>query len=513
MGFVRVLLWIVIVVAVGVVVMRWAFPLPPRDEDAVSRAIPLSDQTPLGAQMSALAADHPGMDGVAPLGAGEAAFATRVALVRQARESIDVQYYIWQTDTTGWMLLDELRQASERGVRVRLLLDDNGVPGLDAALAALDAQPNVEVRLFNPFTFRSPKILNYVFAFSRLNHRMHNKSMTFDGAATIVGGRNIGDIYFAFGEETQFIDLDVLAVGPIVGEVQASFDAYWASASAYPAAAILPPAPEGLAGLQAQGAHARESLMGSNYVQAIEASPTVQGLLSETPDLEWTTIQMVADDPIKALGNAPPEALLINQLPKLLNHPEVSLDLVSAYFIPGKKGAELLGSLARKGVKTRVLTNALESTDVSLVHSAYMKYRPALLEAGVRVLELRAEPDVERQKSVEHLLHSSASSLHAKTFGIDGKRVFVGSFNFDPRSAALNTEMGFVIDSPRLARGLSDELDQTRAAYEVTQAPDGTLQWAPLDGVGPSHTTEPGVGPIKRWLMVALQYLPLEWML
>ena len=219
MRFLRFLLILGIVAGFAILALRLTHPLPDLPRGEASSAIPPSEETALGAGLMPLMAEHENLSGVVPLADGRDALAARILLARAAQETIDVQYYIWQTDTTGWLLLEELRAAAARGVRVRMLLDDNGISGLDNVLADLDAMDNVEIRIFNPFTMRNSKMLSYAFDFFRLNRRMHNKSMTVDGVATVIGGRNIGDIYFAYGEGTAYFDLDVLVVGPAARDV------------------------------------------------------------------------------------------------------------------------------------------------------------------------------------------------------------------------------------------------------------------------------------------------------
>ena len=235
----RALLVLIPLVLLVLLALRLLHPLPDPAGREASSAIPASDRTVLGAAVLPLAVDHPGTSGIYPLGNGVDAFAARVALARAADVSIDAQYYIWADDLTGIRLLAELQDAANRGVRVRLLVDDNGTPALDQELVALDALPTAEVRYFNPFMMRSPRVLNYAFDFFRLNRRMHNKSFTVDGAVTIVGGRNIGDVYFETGAGHLYFDLDVLAAGPAATAVGADFDRYWNSASAFPAAMLI----------------------------------------------------------------------------------------------------------------------------------------------------------------------------------------------------------------------------------------------------------------------------------
>ncbi len=515
MRFLRFLLVIVPVLAVAVVVLRLLYPLPPLPDGPASTALPPDSDTRLGAAILPLTEVHPGLSGVVPLADGRDALAARVLLLRAAEESVDLQYYIWQTDTTGWILLDEVRAAAERGVRIRLLLDDNGIPGLDNVLAALDALPEVEVRIFNPFTLRRPKLLSYGFDFFRLNRRMHNKSMTVDGVISILGGRNIGDIYFAFGDGAAYFDLDVLVAGPAAAEVSADFDRYWSSGSAYPAADILPRSRNGLAELAAATNEAWGDTIGSEYARAIADAPVMSRLLSGEDLLEWTTVTLFSDDPAKGLGRVSEDSLLIGRLATILGRPDRSLDLVSAYLIPGEAGAALFEDLLGEDVQVRLVTNSLEATDVPVVHSGWMRYRERLIRAGAEVFELRARPELDQLDSLATVLGGSQSSLHAKTFAVDGERVFIGSFNFDPRSAMLNTEMGVLVESPALAGAFSTALEQPGTVYRVTLDPEGGMLWTAEEPQADPvlHDHEPNTTAAQRAMVRFLGFLPFEWML
>jgi putative cardiolipin synthase len=431
-----------------------------------------------------------------------------VLLARAAERSLDVQYYIWHADTSGGLLAHELWQAAERGVRVRLLLDDNNTRGADEAIAALDAHPNIEVRLFNPYANRGFRLGELATDFARLNRRMHNKSFTADNQAAIVGGRNVGDEYFGADSPVEFADLDVLAVGAVVPEVSAAFDAYWNSESAYPAASLIDQAGQlrPLERIEEQPGAAR-------YLQAVRATPLVQMLLSGSLPLEWAAARVVQDDPAKV--RHPPEKTELHLLPRLekaMGKPLRELDLVSPYFVPTKDGAAALTALAESGVRVRVLTNSLAATDVSPVHAGYAKYREELLRAGVRLFELKPNVEDVKTKDKGRGAGNSDASLHAKTFGVDRSRIFVGSFNFDPRSARLNTEMGIVVESQTLASRLSEALDRDMAnvAYEVRLSSDGSLAWVERDV---RHTSEPGAGVLKRLWIGFLSILPIEWLL
>jgi cardiolipin synthase C len=445
------------------------------------------------------------------------AFAARALLAGAADKSLDVQYYIWRDDQTGRLLFDALRTAARRGVRVRLLLDDNGVAGLDDTLAALDAHPNIEVRLYNPFAHRGGmRALGYVTDFARINRRMHNKSFTADNLATIVGGRNVGNEYFGAGNETLFEDLDVLAVGRAVGEVSAAFDLYWNSASAFPVSRLLRDAgKEGAARLEADFAAARADPRSVQYVRALRDTALVRELLTGSLPLDWTEARLLRDDPAKTLdATGRTDVLLLPELLRSTVQPKRSFDLISPYFVPGEEGTAALAALARSGVAVRVLTNSLEATDVGAVHAGYAKRREALLRGGVRLYELRRS--AEQVRAPGKRAGSSSASLHAKTFAFDRRSTFVGSFNFDPRSALLNTEMGLLIDSPVLGERLAAALDADapKVAYEVVLAADGGLEWIERGATAETrHATEPGVGPMRRAWIRFLGVLPIDWLL
>ncbi|MDX5446677.1 MAG: phospholipase D family protein [Zoogloeaceae bacterium] len=496
--------------------------LPALDGRTVSSALSPEETrgTALGQAAARLVPARSSHSGIHPLADARHAFAARVLLTRNAERTLDVQYYIWRKDITGVLLLHEMQKAANRGVRVRLLLDDHGTAAVDAELAALNAHPQVEVRLFNPFSVRRPKYIGFLTDFSRLNRRMHNKSFTADNQFTIVGGRNVGDEYFGAADGLIFADLDVLAIGPVVDETSRDFDRYWASASAYPAELILPdPAPDALDQLQAAGAVAASADAATEYLLAVRRSGFMRALSSGELPFESAVARMVSDDPAKALAKADRRGHLMPQLMAILGQPRRSVDLVSPYFVPTTAGVEAFAALVREGIRVRVLTNSLQATDVAVVHAGYAKRRKALLQAGVSLFELRELPQEagrdERDRAVGPF-GSSGSSLHAKTFAIDGERVFVGSFNFDPRSINLNTELGFVIESRMLAREVATAFETSipAYAYEVRLSDSGRLYWLERTPEGVlRHDFEPGTDPLQRFGIRLLSILPIEWLL
>lgn len=492
--------------------------LPLRDLEGhipVNTSLDMAD-TQLGRTIAPLTAAHPGTSGILPLTQGRNAFAARSLLADAADRTLDLQYYIWHGDMSGTLLFESVHRAADRGVRVRLLLDDNNTVGLDRRLLALDAHPQIEVRLFNPFVNRRWRWLGFLSDFSRLNRRMHNKSFTADKLATIVGGRNIGDEYFGASGEMLFVDLDVLAVGPVVDDVSSDFDRYWTSASSYPAASILKTVgPSEVHEITEAASLVQRDPAAHAYVQAIENSTFMRELLAARLPLEWAPTRLVSDDPAKGLRGLAKKDLLTRRMAEALGRPVEEIHLVSPYFVPGRKGVDYFRALAVQGVKVAILTNSLEATDVAAVHAGYAKRRKPLLKAGVRLYEMKrsAAPMHPRTPGIGG---SSVSSLHAKTFAVDRSRVFIGSFNFDPRSSRLNTEMGFVIESPWLAGKVADASSWQIPvnAYQVRFTDDGELQWVELrDGKELVHDVEPGTSFLDRAGVAILSILPIEWLL
>ncbi|WP_312525705.1 phospholipase D family protein [Paracoccus sp. (in: a-proteobacteria)] len=497
----------------AILIARQLFPLPSLEKRPIECAKAADVATKLGRRMLESMARHPGKSGQIPILSGYDALGSRLELAYEAEQSIDAQYYIWHDDLAGQLLLKALQDAALRGVRVRLLLDDNGIHGFDQTLSALDGITNFEVRLFNPSTVRNPKYLGYAFDFMRMNRRMHNKAFIVDGAAAIIGGRNIGNEYFQVGDADFYLDLDVLAIGPIVTETAAAFDAYWNSASVFGISQIV----KGRGDLQ-QVTQRLEDVAASDearqLVGNVVTSAAELARRSATP--EWTEIRLVVDDPIKGQGGARRHQLMITRLDEIMGDVATKMDLISAYFVPGKAGAKLLSDLA-KTRRVRVLTNALNTTDVLLVHAGYTKYRRKLLEARVELYELKLRAGKTSGEDEIPRFGLSGASLHAKTFAIDDRRVFIGSFNFDPRSALLNCEMGFLIESPSLAKLTSSAFDGPieMMSYKPALSAEKNLVWTERrsDGSMLIYQQEPGATWFQQVAIVIIGLLPIEWLL
>jgi cardiolipin synthase C len=502
------------------VLMAGCATLPPPRDRIESTALTDTADTRLGHGVAPYVAPKPGMSGVHKFPDPHDAFAARVRLATAAEKTLDAQYFIWNGDQVGYLLFEALWKAAERGVRVRLLLDDANTSGLDPTIAALDAHPNIEVRLYNPFVYRGSRALGYLTDFTRLNHRMHNKSFTADNQLSVVGGRNIANEYFGAGSGIGFADIDVLIVGPAVRDVSKEFDTYWNSASAYPAAGFVgTPGAEAATTLQEKFAATHTDPITVEYLEAVERAPLLAELRDGQFALAWSTPQVVYDDPAKTIETTErAELLLFTKLVETMGRPEKSFDLVSPYFVPGAGGTARLIALAMRGVKVRILTNSLAASDETVVHTGYMTRRLELLRAGVALWELKPTVATLAVETKHRFGSGGVAGLHAKTFAVDDARIFVGSFNFDQRSARLNTEMGIVIDNTAIASQLGDFFDKSvpGLAYEVRLAPDGEhLVWIERipGGEEKRYDNDPETDGWTRFKVQFISILPIEWLL
>ncbi len=454
---------------------------------------------------------RPTQSGVYPLGDGVDAFVARLALINGATTSVDVQYYIYRADTTGNLLTAVLMKAAERGVRVRLLLDDMNTSGKDNAFALLSNHPNVEIRLFNPFLNRFRRGLEFLGNINRANRRMHNKSLSVDGRVTIVGGRNIGDEYFSADQSVEFGDFDLLAIGPVVDEISQQFDLYWNSEAAYPVATLIPPLNNPWPETRERINHLIQNYQGSDYVQRLKRAHIISDISREDAPIYWGKAHAVYDPPSKAMplheassSPALPDHYMLPQLINLFDRARQSLVLVSPYFVPGDAGVELLTQYRQQGIDVTVVTNSLAATDVVAVHSGYRKYRVPLLQSGVELYEVR----VDAKAKPSSWKGSSRVSLHAKTFYVDDTTLFVGSFNFDPRSAALNTELGIVIESPELIETIKAKASSeiAKVTYKV-EMNNNDIRWVGAEG---TYDKEPQASLWRRIGATLMGWLPIE---
>ena len=510
-------LLIVIVIALGILAACAVKPLP-KLAQVESRALPANENTQLAKLLATELPDEPGLTGIFILGDPLDAFVARSAVMKLAEESIDLQYYIWRPDTSGMMLLRDMYEAAERGVRVRLLLDDNNTAGMDDLLSILNDHPNIEIRLFNPFTNRKMRFLGYITDFKRLNHRMHNKSLIVDGQIAITGGRNIGDEYFAAGDGMVFSDLDVMAIGQIVPELARDFDDYWNSVLAYPSEQIITKE-YGSDYLAALDKFRRTKFRAdvSTYELALLNSKLLERIVNKDIQWRWSKAHLVSDPPSKALG-VWSENDFQKPLLEAIGNVKKEIFFVSPYFVPTGEGTEFLIHLVKQGIDVSVLTNSYKATDVIFVHAGYIEYRQKLIDAGVKIYELKADGVEEGISGVtdKGLVGSSASSLHAKTFVVDRSQLFVGSLNLDPRSAKINTEMGLVILNPELSKEIGEEIDAKllSQSYKVISE-DGKLRWEMYENgeLAETFDVEPNTNIFTRGFMKFLGILPIEGLL
>ncbi|MFU8928080.1 phospholipase D family protein [Acinetobacter puyangensis] len=448
--------------------------------------------------------------------------ASRIYLIRHAQHHLDLQYYIWKDDFIGHLMLSELLKAADRGVKVRLLLDDQNGTQLDPTLKILVNHPNIQIRFFNPYKFRHLRVLDYIFRLKHVNHRMHNKLIIADGVIAVTGGRNISSEYFDASEQFQFTDMDILFYGHAVEHANAVYLEFWNDRLSYAVQQFIGSGNEQHLE-QLRQKYAAYHLNDQNVEDKIrQAQELLKVRLQEDP-VEWAVAHFVADSPKKITGQATGNELIYHQMYQLMGQPKQHLELVSAYFVPTQRGEQYLSSLANRGVNVRILTNSFLANDVAVVHAFYQKYRKDLLKNGVQLYEFK--PYIHRDKPTWYELITgniipakgkNNSSLHAKFFDIDGK-VFIGSFNFDPRSANLNSEVGLVVESDRLQDRVSQSLDQylPQIAYQLKLDAQGEIIWIEYkaDGKQITHNKEPESNRFQRFMIKFAAIFPVEWLM
>lgn len=453
-----------------------------------SQAVTDTDDTKLGRLIVPLTATlAPGESFFMPMGDAVDALSIRLLMAQRAERTLDAQYYLWTPDTVGYAFLDALLKAADRGVRVRLLLDDILTGGYDAAMAGLDSHPNFEVRIFNPFARRSLRAIDGVTSFSRINRRMHNKSFTADNQITLIGGRNIAAEYFGAREDSKFGDLDVIAAGPVVHDISDMFDSYWnhRAAAAIPSFAKMPDDPAAaLQALRDRIAASRETIIDSPYADAVRKS--VDHYLNRGGELFTAApYELAYDSPDKSDKKLAEEATSITTtLASSIESAQKEIILASPYFVPLKAGVKWLKSIQAKGVQIVVITNSFGANNHKSVHGGYIPYRKELLEAGVKIYEVRPDANVRGAEITSS--DNTLSTLHTKAFIVDREEIFIGSFNFDPRSININTELGVIIKSPKISTELAEAVDNgiKANAYEVFLNEDGKVRWRAYDNGG-----------------------------
>lgn len=448
--------------------------------------------------------DHHDKTGFYALSTGDEALLARIALIESAQHSLDLQYYIFSGDETSQIVLWRLYEAAKRGVKIRLLLDDMQSRD-DQILAQLDAHPNIEIRLFNPRLNRASRVFAFLSDFSRLNYRMHNKSLTADGVATIVGGRNIGNEYFSFNNAVEFGDFDLLMVGTAVEQTAQQFDLYWNSEPSIPVTSLVElkadPTPSTLDDYFS-AADLKAPFQNGQY--DVSRLALFEQLKQGTLVLHWGHARLLYDLPDKVNHHSMVLAQEIGQDFRSAKH---SIVVVSPYFVPTEAGTQALIYAAQRGVDIMIVTNSLASNDVFAVHGWYAKYREDLLRHGIKLWEIKASAEIKRQWS---LIGSQRASLHAKMLVIDNTELIVGSMNWDPRSTHLNTEMAVSIVQPTYATLLVEKLDEgiKSAAYEL-RLEDGEIVWFDRES-GERFTHEPEASVWRRMGSWLSGVLPIE---
>jgi cardiolipin synthase C len=497
---------------------------------APSSALAHPEKTRLGRQFENIAFQQGGKSGFHIIPAGTDGFLIRMQMINAAERTLDLQYYIFRGDNTGQLLADALLHAADRGVRVRVLVDDGETVAGDEQIIALEAHQSVEVRIFNPLEYRGHstplRSLEFLLDASQLDYRMHNKLLVVDNETALIGGRNIGDQFFQVDPESQFADDDVFAVGPIAQKLSATFDEFWNNILSIPAQALsgertsyaaLKGLREGLKVLKQQ-----LKTDGINYVKRIAAGEPFKTIISGRLPLTWAHAKLVYDSPNKKQveNGAIVGRLMQPEVTNLTAAVQSELLMVTPYLIPGDEGMRLFNVLRQRNVRVRILTNSLESSTSSTAQSGYMHYRVPLLADGVELYEIRSQlGDVKGSGQTAAISRYGNYSLHAKLFVFDRQRLFIGSMNFDQRSKHLNTEIGLIIDSPVLAQKIAARFEamvQPVNSYRLalrsnTPADPSKLLWqTQVDGKAVTYDTEPARSGWQRVKVNMLSLLPLD---
>lgn len=500
-------------IALLLVVTSACTSVPFDDPKNTSTALPADTVTPLGEIGLRWQEEYGELSGIWPLTDGIGALGARLSLMGKAQSSVDAQYFIVKKDRAGALFVGTILLAADRGVRVRLLIDDIFSPGVDQPLSLLNSHPNVEVRLFNPLSRQSFKYWSYLLDFERANRRMHNKSFTVDNTLTIVGGRNIGEEYFELNQDVKFDDLEVLAIGPVVGQVSDAFDQYWNSELAVPIEAFGIKTDPGRLDKWRSNILAEIDLGAKGvYGKAINSS-LVQDIREQTVRPLATRAVMVSDSPEKLLNTVgeADHAVLGQEKLSRFHAAQREVIIITPYFIPLDGGSRLLEELLARGVRVVIVTNSLASTNHVPVYASYVRYRKRLLQAGAEFYEVRAS-----YQGGENALGNRPEmvTLHTKATLVDRQSVFVGSLNFDPRSFLINTEMGLFIDSDEIAASMTDivSAELPQATYKVDLDEKGKVRWSypadrePVEVLYKAPQTSWG----RRFMAGFYRLLPLE---
>jgi putative cardiolipin synthase len=493
--------------------------LPPNSANLKSYVLVGTEDTRLGKTFQELKKKSSEESAFLLLDNGLDAFAARLAISLDAERSIDIQYYMFGNDLTGRLLADQLLKAADRGVRVRVLLDDIDLSDRDENLAVFANHPNINLRVFNPFSRNALRGSQLITRFGSVTRRMHNKSFTVDNQVTVLGGRNIGDEYFGADSSLAFDDFDILVRGPVVHEVSTFFDAYWNSELSFPVEVLhhkligegkLEKGRELLAAYLLQD----EAV---NYQQSLYSSDFSKRLRANSLQYMWGEAKVLSDYPQKIESYDEEKVYeLFYQMDIFLQSLHKELIIFSPYFVPGKKGTRNISKLSKSGVRVRIITNSFASTDVPVVHAGYMKYRTTLLRNGVELYEMNKTMSRELKKR-KHFYGASKTSLHGKSLIIDREMVFIGSLNLDPRSVTENTEIGVMLMSSELAETMAkifDSMVESSAFRLELRTDDEGLEhiyWHGLEnGEERVWKTEPHTSFWSRLSIFLIGLLPFE---
>jgi putative cardiolipin synthase len=479
----RILFRFGIVLLASIVLGACAGPPPGADfPKHESMALVHPEDTALGSQFADAARRHPGASAFREINVGADGFRARAQIIDAAQRTLDLQYYIFRGDETGRMLTDHLLRAADRGVRIRILIDDGDTVAGDEQILRLNNYRSAELRIYNPGKYRGHlrfvRRLQFVLNAGRLDFRMHNKLLVADNAVALIGGRNIGNQYFQIDPESQFADDDVFAAGPIVPDLSRTFDEFWNSALAIPAEAL---------GRAHQSGARRTKPGGLDYAALIAGDQPIAGIMSGELPLAWASAQLVYDSPDKkqVASGAVPGALIAPEVEKAIRAVQSEMLLVTPYLVPSKEELQALQELRGRQVRVRILSNSLESCPEISAQSGYDNYRMPLLKSGVELFEVRSLLGSSRGSGQSSKITSYGNyALHGKLYVFDRKRVLIGSMNFDQRSQRINTEIGLIIASPEIAQ-------QTALRFEFMVKPENcyALALSPAGMVGRARLT------------------------
>ncbi|MGO9446904.1 MAG: phospholipase D family protein [Thiobacillaceae bacterium] len=495
-----------------------------------SSALAHPEETRLGRQFEDAARDHKGNSGFRIIPVGANGFLIRMQMINAAERTLDLQYFILSGDDTGRLLTDAVLRAADRGVRVRVLVDDGETEPGDEQISALAAHRSIEIRIFNPFAYRGHATLfrgiEFMFNASRLDYRMHNKLLVVDNAVALLGGRNIGDQYFQINPESQVADDDVFSAGPIAQKLSATFDQYWNSPLAIPAQALSRKETSHAALREHREESSEPSLQlkaeGFDYVKRVAAGEPFDGIISGRLPLVWAHADVVCDSPDKKeVENGTMVGRLMHRsVANVAAAVQSELLMITPYLIPGKGGMRLFKDLRKRNVRIRILTSSLESSTVLLAQSGYMHYRVPLLEDGIELYEIRSLLGNSKGSGETKAISRYGNySLHAKLFVFDRQKLFIGSMNFDQRSMHLNTEVGLIIDSLELAQQIAARFEamvQPANSYSLALRPNKSggapgLVWRTQEGgKAIEYDTEPARSDSQRLEVNILSLLPLD---